>query len=34
MCDSDVAAEEIDRLVGHASSKVTESATGTSSGPS
>jgi hypothetical protein len=32
MCDSDVAAEEIDRLVGHASSKVTESATATSSG--
>jgi hypothetical protein len=34
MADSDVAVEEIARLVGHASSKVTEPPAGTSSGPS
>jgi site-specific recombinase XerC len=34
MSDSNVAVEQIARLVGHASSKVTETCTVTSSGPS
>lgn len=34
MSDSDVAVDQIARLVGHASSKLTETATATGSGPS